>query len=357
MLSLVHLYAVSVVTRRRKGWTLSFYLKGDDLISVWARCIIEAYNRQILPLTGMPPNPGKAHRAPDRGLFCEKPLSLQVHPCTPDPYALVQDNHSVSLRALVTSTSTWPGSTPALKGLPSLSVPANVGAIQYLRKEIPRIGHHRAWVLQNLVSGPLRQRAREAKLLTWLPLELGGLGLIPRDPDYKFDDRVAGALWGFHNGIPEALRFFRTRFIEALPKDSLEAKAADAMKAVRSVMIWRMDHVPSRDVEDWIEAERLRISLTALAEGSKPAGPMTYSSFHSFIKEGNKNLASLHPMKSPMPISWRAVERWSARLGVDFKPYFGVDGISSNKELSSQDKRYLLRLSQSPGTGYSRARF
>jgi hypothetical protein len=283
----------------------TFYIKGDDLIALWAKCRIRRYKLELEARTGMPLNDDKSFVAATRGLFCEKAYELRR---VGDEWVLQRDKYSVSLRALASSSLNWskPGDT-----LYRTSMPGNLTAVPYLLTRYSAIGHTRAAKLCKLVTYRLRRRAVEQGIEPFLPLELGGLGLIPAKSTYRYKPYLAAALTGMHNLVPECVDFFRSRYRESLPRGSIERVTADRMKPVT------LHLVPTWDQEDnmVILTERLLGLLMqsgaamAVAEGCKPSGfPGLKGSFR-FLRNSDRAMRKIHPMREPPVVNWNHAMR------------------------------------------------
>lgn len=89
----------------------SFYIKGDDLISLWPSRLIKFYSQNLQKYTGMVPNSSKEFISRNRGLFCEKPY--QLFSGDRDTGGLYVNRFYVSVKGLVPKKS-WTHLSPPL---------------------------------------------------------------------------------------------------------------------------------------------------------------------------------------------------------------------------------------------------
>lgn len=295
----IHLRAILDMFHTRLRVLESLYLKGDDLIALWSTCLVQRYESELPIRTGMTLNKQKSFVSPTRGLFCEKAYVLTM---IENRAYLVRDSHSVSLRALANSAPDWQPRGFSINPQPA----ANLAAVPYLLSRRRHIGHKRAAQLCSLVAARLLRKARQRKIEPFLPLQLGGLGLLPSKATYSFSKEIACALTGLHNLVPQCVEYFRSRHLVTMPGDSLEGLVARRMRGPVSKLRPTWDAKSER--VEWTEALFSKLTAAyavyALVEELPSAGARQMRSHLAFCKSTGRHLMKLHPMREPPVVTY-----------------------------------------------------
>jgi hypothetical protein len=331
-LSEAHLRAIMCIVRE---WR-SYYLKGDDLLAYWPMCVIARY-RELLPiLTGMEEQPEKGHVAPARGIFCEKAYLLTG--TRKSGFVLRRERSSISIRSLVGAEPQWlPEGGNPLKDAAS-GIPANFSSVQYLRTRLGFTPQRRLSNLSHLVCKKLYQTAKRRGVDPYLPLELGGVGLIPRRGSYTYSLELGAALTGLHNGVDECVAYFRQMQFEPKDSSSVQARSAAATSYLRDICDLRIDNDPDKVASSEKDAVQLQLYYSALAvaglapdensirgvtvvpalrelvEPAGCAGPPSLREFFSFLGKNSKRLKGLHPMAEPPRVTFAQANILARRL-------------------------------------------
>jgi len=145
-----------------------FMIKGDDLVAYWTFAMVKAYRREVKFLGFIL----KEDFWGPKGTFCERPM------CVQDGYLDIDRNGAVPLRFIHGETSMVRrgGYTPRP---PILSVGRTI------EKFVADYGMPRqdAYRLQQSLYYRDQRFARSYGIDPFLPVELGGLGFLPRDPE------------------------------------------------------------------------------------------------------------------------------------------------------------------------------
>jgi len=225
-LSLVHLLCCLAIGAPEG----TFFLKGDDLIAYWPNWLVRRYEKFLERLSGMPLNLHKTFHCLARGVFCEKAYIIQravgCDVAFSESYHLTLETSFVSVRALSFGLDRWVD----VKGpkLPDIDhgVPSILSAARYLTEQIPRVGHRKSYRLAATALSKWYQWARRNGRSLYLPIELGGMGLIPRSGRYRFPPVVSHALNLLAAGDPRASAALKYQGVTPRP-GSAEARVKD----------------------------------------------------------------------------------------------------------------------------------
>jgi len=298
----------------------TFYMKGDDLMALWPRWLVNRYHKLLGPVTGMPPNIQKSFVSTNhhlRGVFCEKGYQFS----RTDSSFLIEGTF-VSVRALSSADEGWVTRSAkqnwalSMKRRPGQhpGVPPSFGAAQYLRGQLERIGHRQAATLCELVSKETISQAKRNRMVMYLPVELGGVGLIPRKSGYRFPPPISAALTGYANGVPACQKFFRGLATAGLEDESLEKKVSERVGILTDLAVYKLDHgLPWLElVED--EMRSAHMILDAVRGFNSTPPEVGLKAFRRSFRTNSKTIGKLHPMADPIPVSWRQANSLSSRM-------------------------------------------
>ncbi|QJT73727.1 RNA-dependent RNA polymerase [Botrytis cinerea narnavirus 4] len=202
MLNLIHLYVCESIGARRD----TYYICGDDLIALWSISLIRKYKHALLKLTGMLLNDTKSFISKSRGIFCEK------------AFHLAKDGLRVNRQFLSVKAVTPLGRSLPPKGAEAHpEQPWEMAPLLYLNTHIARLGHSRAHFAQQSCLRDYCKRlaylARKHRVSQYLPLHLGGAGIIPPKANMRLSQNEEAWLRALETGDAVAasrLRMART---------------------------------------------------------------------------------------------------------------------------------------------------
>lgn len=258
-LSLVHLLACDYIGAPYD----SFYLKGDDLIAYWPKRLIEEYLRSLPLLTGMEINPRKSFIGRDRGFFCEKAYIINEGD---ESSCLMLDSSFVSVRSLCY------GRKPESVSPHGQTVPDFLLTIDYLRSEIPRLGHRRAARLQTIAFPWTLDLLKSMGQSVFLPTSLGGYGFIPATKNFRYCRSLSDYILRVQANDPNALKCCCTDLRMEMPNGSLQKTLTTLVSSLRNSTITVSAPFIDQQWQDVIRRVEDRISQRLAMDGLRPSG-------------------------------------------------------------------------------------
>jgi hypothetical protein len=297
-LSLTHFSYITEVVKAPRG---TFRLKGDDLIALWPLSMINFYFDHLEEYTGMVPNRLKSFIGPKRGIFCEKAYERSGS-------VLRMSKTQVSLRAIVCAW-TPEGATTA--------IPEQLAAGVYLTQQIERIGHSRAYRLLRQIRPDLYGKLARSKAarksgavraIGYLPLQLGGLSLIPKSPAFVFPRVLSHFLTKYHNLDPEARSILRSaqseRFADRTVQKLVPQRLGPSLRLARDPPEWAVEIV-TRAITN--------VTQDVVALGAK-YDKVRIRPYLKSVRSLAGKIAAMSISSTPLSWTWQSVHELSHRI-------------------------------------------
>jgi hypothetical protein len=212
-LSIIHYWAI----RRMNIPDGTFHLKGDDLIALWSLEEVAFYEHHLPLLTGMKLNATKTLLGKSHGVFCERFFSRK------GDTDLFHMGSVVSLR-------------PFVSGERDRGFPPEIAVTDYLWSLRGRLPWDRIYAFYKAFFLTVDKSYLGLGPLIYLPPYLGGLGVLPKDPDRLVPPLLQRLMSAIHDGRgSEYIRALQTskRYKKGTAEEAIATQMSGVIKTLK----------------------------------------------------------------------------------------------------------------------------